>query len=233
MTQQAIAKGDSFQKMGGAGFIIGAVLITIGNIWVTSIDLSKPMEAQRKLSEQIVMFQAVVLLMTLGVWAVMIGAAGVYRSITASTASGAASARLGFYFMIMGTTLATLGMSLDTTYSVAIANWLAAPAAGKELAHNIVTIFSGTQGLGRGLFPMNVMSNWLAYTFLGVGMIRSAIYPRWLGWVGLILGMIGVPMGMIMTFTGREVIFNFFTVLAFSTILWWLMCGIWVARKAW
>ncbi len=232
MTQhQGIVKGDAQQKLGSAGFIIGAVLITIGTIWVTSIDLSNPMQAQGRLREQIVIFQAVSLLMTFGYWAVMIGTAGVYRSITAG---GAAWARLGFYFMIMGTTLWTLGMSLDVTYSVLIANWMAAPATSKELAHNILTtLFPPGAGFGRGLFPMNVMSNWLAFAFLGIGMIRSAIYPRWLGWVGLILGFIGVPMGIVMTFIGREAIFNLFTVLGFLTILWLLMCGIWIARKAW
>lgn len=229
--QQGIEKGDAQQKLGSAGFVIGAVMLTIGNIWVTSIDLSNPMLAQARLREQIAIFQAVSLLFTFGWWAIMIGAAGVYRSITAG---GAAWARLGFYFMIMGATLWTLGMSLDVTYSVLISNWIEAPPAGKELAHTIlITLFPPGAGFGRGLFPMSVMSNWMAFAFLGIGMIRSAIYPRWLGWAGLILGAIGVSFGIVMTFIGREAVFNPFTVLGFLTILWVLAVGIRVARKAW
>lgn len=232
MTQQVgIIKDDPLQKLCSAGFILGAVMLTIGTIWVAGIDLSNPMQAQERLHEQIVTFQAVSLLMTFGWWAVMTGAAGIYHSITTG---GAAWARLGFYFMIMGTTLWTLGMSLDLTYSVLIANWIAAPEASKELAHNIlITLFPPGAGFGRGLFPMNVMCNWLAFTFLGTGMLRSAIYPKWLGLIGLTLGATGVLMGIVMTFIGREAIFNLFTVLAFLTIVWVLLCGLWVARKAW
>ena len=228
---QGIVKGDSLQeKISSVGAIVGATLIILGMIWVVAAGLGNPMEAQKKFSEQIVMLRAISLMGTLGPWALMIGGAGVYRSITAR---GAAWARLGFYVMIMGTTLWTVGMAIDIAVSAAIANWLAAPAAGKELAYLSVNALSPTLGLGRGMFPMSLMSLWLSYAFLGIGMVRSAIYPRWLGWAGLILGTIGVFIGMIMVFTGREVIFNAFIALQSLTIPWWLVIGIWMARKAW
>jgi hypothetical protein len=169
--------------------------------------------------------------MTFGWWAVLIGAAAVCHSIAGQ---GGVLARLGFYFLLMGATLWTLGMSLDITYADLIAHWLAAPADGKDAARKVLdTLFPPGGGLGRGLFPMNVMSNWLAFALLGSGMVRSANYPRWLGWPGLSLGIIGVLMGMAMAFVGREAIFHLFTVLGFATILWLLLCGLWVARKVW
>jgi hypothetical protein len=164
--------------LSSAGFIIGAVLIIIGNVWVTLIGLGDPTEALSKYSENVQLLQVVALLITLGWWAVMIGVAGVSHSITTS---GAAWARLGLYFMIIGTALSTLGMALDISCSNLIANWLATPEADKEFARDLITIYSPTLGIGRGLFPMNVMSNWLALGFLSMGMIRSSIYPRWLG----------------------------------------------------
>jgi hypothetical protein len=107
-------------------------------------------------------------------------------------------------------------------------------SASKELAHNLLTtLFLPGAGFGRGLFPLVVLSNWLAVAFLGTGMARSAVYPRWLGWLGLILGIIGVLVGIVMAYIGREAIFMPFTVLAFATILWFLVVGIWVARRAW
>ena len=230
MTQQGVVKGDEQQKLSSAGFIIGAVLIIVGNIWVTTVGLGNPMEALNKFSENLHLLQIVALLITFGYWAALIGVVGVQRSINST---GAAWARLGLYFMIMGCTLWTLGMSLDITYSNLIANWLAASDASKEFARNLITIYSPTNGIGRGIFPMNVMSNWLAFGFLGIGMVRSSIYPRWLGWFGLVLGIIGLPMGAIMAITGREALWNFFTVLSFMTILWILALGIWMARKAW
>jgi hypothetical protein len=228
MTQQGIVRGDPQQKLGSAGFIVGAVLIGVGNIWVTRVGLGNPMEALNKFSENPHLLQAVTLLLTFGYWAAFIGVVGLQRSISAS---GAAWARLGLYFMIMGCTLWTLGMSLDITYSNLIANWLAAPDVSKEFARNLITIYSPTNGIGRGLFPMNVMSNWLAFGFLGIGMVRSSTYPHWLGWYGVVLGLIGLPMGAVMAITGREAIWSLFTVLSFVTLLWILALGIWMARK--
>ena len=79
---------------------------------------------------------------------------------------------------------------------------------------------------------MNVMSNWLAFGFLSIGMIRSAIFPRWLGWAGLALGFVGLTLGTVMVFIGREAIWNYFTVLAFLSLLWLLSLGTWMAKEA-
>ena len=228
--QQGNLKGNNQLKLSSGGFIAGAVLIIIGNIWVTLVGLGNPMEALSKFSENIFLLQTVALLITFGWWAVMIGVIGVSHSITSS---GAAWARLGLYFMIMGSTLWTLGMALDISYSNLIINWLSAPDANKEFARNLITIYAPTIGIGRGLFPINVMSNWLAIGFLSIGMLRSSIYPRLWGWAGLILGIIGLPMGVSMVFIGREAIWNLFTVLAFLTTIWLLVLGIWMARKSW
>jgi hypothetical protein len=190
--EQGFLRGTEQQKLSSAGLIIGVLLITIGNIWVTSVGLGDPTEALSKFSENVQLLQAVALLITFGWWAVLIGVVGVSHSITAG---GAAWARLGLYFLILGTALWTLGMALDISYANLIANWLAAPEADKQFARDLITIYSPTLGIGRGLFPMNVMSNWLAFGFLSMGMIRSSIYPRWLGWLGFGLGVMGVDHG--------------------------------------
>lgn len=88
-------------------------------------------------------------------------------------------------------------------------------------------------GFGRGTFPLNVIVNWLAFAFLGVAMMCSRVYPHWLGWVGLFLGIVGCCLGIIMTFTGREALINAFVGFMLLNILWWLASGIWVIRKLW
>jgi hypothetical protein len=223
-----IVKGDELQKISSAGFIIGAILIVIGSIWPVLADISSLQESQqKKFGEQPALLQADALLITFGYWAVMMGTAGVYRSITAR---GAAWARLGFYFLVMGTALWTVGYSLDVSYPAALVNWQAAAAADKESAYSVITAI---RGFGRGLFPMEVIAYWLALALLGIGMVRSAVYRRWLGWVGLMLGIAGVLLGISQTFTGRESSFLLFVLLMSLTTLWFLTIGIWVARKAW
>lgn len=231
MARQAILKGDAFQKMGSAGFLIGAVLIFAGNTWVATIDLSNPVTAQARMSGQLAILDTVTLMITCGWYALLMGAAAVRRSISAA---GAAWAIMGFYFLIVGAALWTVGMSLDISFSALISNWLSAPPANQEAAHNLLnTLFPPGLGFGRGLFPLEILVNWLAFAFLGTGMLRSGVYPRWLGSVGMILGIIGVLIGIVMTYTGREAVFTPFTVLAFATLLWFLICGILMARKAW
>lgn len=227
--QQGIVKGDAQQKLGSAGFIIGAILMTVGSFLLPpSLGVSRWMEEIKQVGQQAMLLQSCALLITFGYWGVLVGTAGVYRSITAS---GAAWARLGFYFHLMGTALWTIGMAVgDVGIPAAAANWLAAPPASQEAAFSVITAMTG---FTRGLFPMEVIILWLAFIFLGIGMVQSAVYPRWLGWVGLVLGLAGVSLGVVQTFNGRESTLALFMVLNVSTILWMVVTGIWVARKAW
>ena len=46
MTQlESFLRGNEQQKVSSAGFIVGAVLIIIGNFWVTLVGLGNPLEA--------------------------------------------------------------------------------------------------------------------------------------------------------------------------------------------
>lgn len=234
MTQpQVIMKGDALQKISGAGLIVGAILMVISTSWPASVDLSGAAVMQKTFGEQAVILQACALLMTFGYWGGMAGLAGIYRSITANggTTSSAAWARLGFYFLLIGTAMWTIGSSLNVSYPAAIVNWQAAPAEGKEAAYNIVSVLSPV-GFGRGLFPLEVIVNWLAFGLLGTGMLQSTIYPRGLGWIGLVLGASGILLGITQTFTGRESSLILFGILLYLTTAWWLLTGIWLTRKA-
>ena len=227
---ESIVRGDTHQKLSGIGFIVGSLLIIIGSLLLPrASNLSDVQAMQKAYSEHATLLQACALLLTFGFLAVMIGTSGIYQSITKG---GAAWARLGFYFHLVGVALWTVGMSLDISYPAAIINWLESPAASREVAYSVVTVLSPV-GFGRGAFPLNVIVNWLAFAFLGIGMIQSTVYPRWMGWCGLLLGITGLALGITMTFTGREALIDIFVIFMILNLLWWLTCGIWVIRKAW
>lgn len=190
-------------------------------------DLSDIQAMQSVYGEQATLLQLCALLITFGFWAVLIGTAGVFHSITTT---GVAWARLGFYFHLVGIALWTVGMSLDISYPAAIVNWLEAPAETKEMAYSVVAVLS-PNGFGRDLFPINVLVNWLAFTFLSIAVVRSAVYPHWIGWGGLSLGSAGLLLGIIMTFTGREAIIDIFIIFMLLNVIWWLAWGIWIVRK--
>jgi len=185
-------------------------------------------EMLKPLGEQQSRTQLSALLIAFGFWAAMIGAAAVYRSIVEG---GAAWARLGFYLAIMGTALWTVSLSLDVAVASAVANWLAAPAGGEDAAYGTVASLSA---FGRGIVPMTWIIYWLALAFLGISMVLSGVYPRWLGWAGLIVSIPIVVLGLVQVFSARSISLTLtFALLQTLTALWILAVGIWLARRAW
>jgi hypothetical protein len=232
---KGIVKGDVLQKIGSAGFIIGAILMVIGGLLLphASTPTSNVQEMLRPLGEQLFKAQLSVLLVIASIWATMIGVAGVYRSITepGGATSGAAWARLGFYFMLVGTVIYTVALTLDASTASAVANWLAAPAVDKAAAYGVV---AAVNAVGRGLYPIALIAYWAPFAFLGIAILVSAVYPRSLGWTAVVLGSAVIALGIVQSFTARTTTLTLiFVVLSLLTGLWGLVVGIWVARKAW
>ena len=236
MTQaHSIAKGGALQKMASAGFILGALLIATSGLSMphAARPTSDLQEMLRPLGEYPYRTMLSSLFGMIGFWAVLIGAAGVNRSIAASggAASGAAWAYLGFYFTLIGTALWTVCWALDIATASAVANWLSAPSDGKEAAWGVVVTLSA---FGRGAIPSTWILYWLALAFLNVAMLQSDIYPAWLGWAGLIVSIPVIALGVVQVFTPRSITLTLiFSILTLLTILWNLTTGVWVARKAW
>jgi len=230
MTQQSIVKGDILQKISSVGFILGAILIAASGLMMPHANTltSDLREMLKPLGEHEFLTQLSSLLMAIGFWAALIGITGVNRSITTG---GAVLARLGFYFTLTGTALWTVSLALDVAVASTTANWLSAPIDGKEAAWIVVASLSA---IGRGMVPMTWIVYWLALTLLDVAMIFSDVYPRWLGWTGLIVSIPMIVLGVIQIFNARSITLTLiFSMLMLLTALWNLATGIWVARRAW
>ncbi len=230
MVQQGIIKGDALQKLASVGFIIGALLLIIFNFLLPrAADPSNTQDMLTTWGNKEGLVQLVGFFMAVGSWGLMLGAAGVYRSITAA---GAAWARLGFYGIIVGTAIFTISSGLLAVTASTGADWLAASAADKAAAYSTAAAVGTVGGVA---FTMFILVEWLAIVFLGIGMARSAVYPKWQGWAGLVLGAVTVAIvGIPQFFAGQTtMIQTLFAVLATLTISWAGVVGIWVARKAW
>jgi hypothetical protein len=230
MTQQSIVKGDAFQKISSAGFIIGALLIATGGLLMphANTPTSDLQQMLKPLGEHEFLTQLSSLLVAIGFWAVLLGATGVYRSINAI---GSAWARMGFNFILMGTVLWTISLAGDVATASNVSNWLAAPADSKEAAWGAIAALSVS---GRGLLALTWMVYWLGLAFLGMAMIQSGAYSRWLGWAALIMSIPVTVLGAIQVFVPRSITLTLiFSMLMMLTILWNLITGIWVARKTW
>lgn len=226
--QQAVV--DTHARLGSAGFVLGALLVSVGSLLLPRAEnLSDIQAMQQAFAEQATLLQLCALLITFGFWSALAGTASIQRTITGP---GDAWARLGLIFHVVGVAVWTVGMSLDISYPDAIVNNLNASPERLADTRSIVAVLS-PEGFGRGLFPLNMLINWLSFALLSLGMLLSTLYPRWLSWWGLIIGILGCLLGIAMTFTGREALLDIFLVVMFATLLWWLVLGGWIARTAW
>ena len=222
-------KGDVLQKVAGLGFIVGAILTGVFNaLFPRADDPSVVTDVLTELADDETFTRIVFLGLAIGFWALMIGAAGVYRSI--STGGAAVWARLGFYGIIVGTTLATMSLAVGVGTAEPAADWIAAGSGVGTSEYNIAATLNT---VGESIFFMTVIVNWLALAFLGIGMVLSKVYPQWLNWPPLILGAVtAVVAGVPMTLNGTsETLDIIFSVLAGLTTLWALAMGVWITRR--
>ena len=226
--QQGITKGDVLQRIGGIGFIIGGVLtLVFSALYPRADDPANTQQALARLAENEGLSAIVFLGLAIGMWAMMIGAVAVYRSI--STGGAAAWARLGFYGVIVGTTVFTVSMAVNLATTGA-----AAVSGGTEPGTSAYSTAAALSMLGSSTFLMTIIVFWLALAFLGIGMLLSTIYPKWMGWALVILGVLnvvitGIPMAVGDPSWALDLIFS---ILAGLTSIWAIVVGIWVTRSA-
>ena len=222
-------KGDVLQKIAGLGFIVGALLTGVFNaLFPRADDPSVTTDVLEALADDETFARVAFLGLAIGFWALMIGVTGVYRSI--STGGAAVWARLGFYGVIVGTTLAIMSLAVGVGTAEPAADWV---AAGGGVANSLYAIAATLNAISESIFFMSIIVYWLALAFVGIGMVLSKVYPQWLSWPPLVLGAATVVVaGIPVTLNGfddtTELIFS---VLAGLTTLWALAMGVWITRR--
>ncbi len=217
------------QKIGGIGSILGVLFIIVGSLLVPRTnDVSNIQQMQVAFGSNPSLLQLSALFMILGFWGLFLGVFGLKESMNGISAIWA---RLGFYFNLMGTTIWTVGMSLDISYPAAIVNWLSANESQKQIAYSIVSVLSPL-GFGRGLFPIEVITLWSSYILISIGMVSNKNRSLWQDILGLLIGVSGLILGVCMIFTGREKLLMFYIVIMIFVLLWFALNGVWMIRKA-
>lgn len=218
MAQQE-GQADVLQRIASIGFILGAVLLIVFNILFPRAD--DPSNAQQviaKLADNETLAQIVFLGLAVGFLSLMIGVAGLYRSI--STGAGAAWVRLGFYGFVVATALGTVWLATS---------WAETAAAAAGNADAAATLYV----LSLSNVYMFIIVFWLALLFLGIGMVASDVYPKWLGWTLIPLGAVTPAVsGVGQAFNGITQTSDYiFSALALLTTLWALAIGVIILRR--
>ena len=227
---QGVSKGDALQRITGIAFVVGAILSLVGNILFPRADI--PSDVTVRLAEvggdETVALIAMLLIIA-AFWALLIGVVGVYRSVTSATA--APWARLGFYIVLVGTAVATVSIGTLVASVDNAADWV---TAGSVVGTTEYTIAATLNVLGIELFNVVIVGYWLGLVVMGVAMVLSGVYPKWLGWALIVIAAAVIAVGIPRFFTDlTETTELVFAIPVGLTSIWALVMGAWVVRKAW
>ncbi len=229
-TAQGIVKGKVLYRLAGASFIVGAILTgVLAALEPAAADPSNVAEVLTEAADNETLWKVIFLGLAVGMWAMMIGVVGVFRSV--STGAAADWTRLGFYGVIVGTTLLTATFAIGIAAVNAAVDWA---AAGSVVGTSEYSIGATLLELVNSTDTMAFLVLWLALAMLGIGMILSRVYPQWLSWPPLILGVAVVAAMIPQTFAGpTETSEIIFAIPGALTSVWALVLGVWITRKAW
>ena len=225
-------KGDVLQKIAGVSFIVGAILTGVFNaIFPRVSDPDNVQSVLTKLGENDTVAQIASVGIAVGIWLILAGIAGVYRSI--STGAAAPWARLGFYAFIVAAATWTASFAITLGQAGAAGDWLDKVAAGDQAAAVSFSVGATLYTAATSFFAMAVFANWMAIILLGIALSLNTLYPKWLGWVAIILGVVTIPaVGIPLAFDGlTQTVDTTFMILAGLTTLWTLVLGIWITRR--
>lgn len=219
MTSQPATKGDVLQRIGGIGLIIGGILTIVGNVLAPRADDPSDVANRVKVladspdSARIAFF-----LVILGIWALVFGFAAIYRSIPSG--AGSAWARFGFYGIAAATPIVIVAFALVL-------------AATKAVEAGEVATATSLEAGAYSTFGVSVLAYWTAILFFGIGIAASTTYPKWIGWVLIIAGVVAAIAGSIPSIfsDNTQATDLIFAAGALATSVMALVLGIMITRR--
>jgi hypothetical protein len=188
-------------RVGAGGAILGGFLILLGNIIHPreSGQLDDPGTLLEVVSNSSVWVVDHLVIM-IGIAVLLAAFFGVTHSITGG--AGMVWAQLAWGVSILGVGLGVTFMLTEATAMSALAEtWATSAGPEKDLAlaaGNALFEISLTLSTGAALVLFGA-----APVLVGKAILGSGQYPSWLGWVGLIVGFIGIGANLVPLVTGR------------------------------
>ena len=227
--EPGLYKGGAVQKIAGFSLIGFVVLLAVGAALRPSADVEDARSAIQTIADNNGgRWQIVHIVIALSFFSLMIGIAGIYRSI--SSGQAAAWARLGFYLAIAGATVRSVFLAVEGVGRAAVAEqWEAATGGDKD---TVFLVFSSLDGVLEGLRSMTDIVNGLSFAFVGVAILLSTVYSRWLGWTILVAGAGWIVVGLVIGTDGLTDAVNApFTIVIALTVVWALAMGVVITRR--
>ena len=220
----------TFTRIGSISAIIGAVIFMAANmLHARSSDIEITAEQVKAVAGSDIWITGH-LLFVLGTLLMVGGLVALHRSITSEP--GASWARFGYLAALASSGLAAVIGGIDGIASkVTHDAWAAAAGADKATALMISEVL---EEVDIGLFSIYIIVFFgMTFILYGLAVALSAVYPKWLGWVAVALGIASFTVGTVQAYVGLSVLGTNFLFAGFASLLtiWVLVMGILMWRK--
>lgn len=221
----------ALHRIGSASAIIGAVVAVITNVLHPRVsDYSSPEVLLQAIAGSSI-WVADHLGLIVGTLLILAGLVALSRSITGEPA--AAVARLAVVAAVVSAAMGLVLLGIDgiVAKQTAVA-WAAAPAAEKAPALRVAV---AVEDIAFALFSLLIVLQFGVTLFLyGLAVALSDAYPRWLGWLAVAVAAGSAVVGLAQATNGPSVLVTniLFPILSSIAILWVLVMGVLLGRKA-
>ncbi len=132
-----------------------------------------------------------------GLLLVVGGLVGLYRS---TIGHGVVLAQLGLVTAVVGISVYAVNQAVDGVAIKFVAEeWVNAPAAEKDVAFRVA---QAVRHIEIGLTSLTVLILGVAFILYGVAIELSRVYPRWLGWLTVVVGGLWGVVGIFFAYRG-------------------------------
>ena len=216
-------------RLGGGAAILGAILGGIGNAVHPVTPENDPVGVARVIADS-ELWTPIHLAIVFGIALMLGGLVAIRHSIREG--AGGALARFGLVAAIAGATIGLVLVILDGVAARQLAQEWADASSGErhvalELVHANETINFALASLFNFVFAA------LTFVLFGLAVVFSDVYPRWLGWVATLAGVLSLAAGGIQAAVGEPTeASRILTIIGPSVItLWLLVMGVLLLRK--
>ncbi|MGH7540425.1 MAG: DUF4386 family protein, partial [Gemmatimonadota bacterium] len=184
---------------GGIAAILGAILGGIGNLVHPVVPIDDVAGVARVIAGSDLWVE-IHLVIVVGI-ALLLGGLVALRDSIRGGLAGTLS-RLGLLAGVAGVTIGLVLVILDGVAAPQLAEeWAAARAGDKAVALALVHLNETLNFALASLF--NLMFAGVTFILFGLAVALSDVYPRWLGWVVLVAGVLSIGAGLVQALIGE------------------------------
>lgn len=217
-------------RIGAAAGVIGAVIFAVGNMLHPRSDDIEVYAEQIKAVAGSDFWITDHLMFFVGGILIAVFLIALHR--TMQDGLPGALSRLGYFGTLTSTAVLTVLVGLDGIASKAIHDgWAAAPESEKAVA---LRVAEAMEEIDVGVFSAWIIL-FFGATFIvyGLAVALSGNFPKWLGWVAAVLGLVSLVVGFYQAYDGLSVTITNYAFAGTATLLtvWVLVMSILMGRK--